>query len=123
MANDSKNPVVETVIWAATVGGFAGLIGLFVPVSRSFFETNGLLGWILFASLLTLLPWIVRSLVKAGTRGKEGPQERWDARASPFSGSEAQRATLQARSGVWDVELGAGLKQGLETFTESSIST
>ena len=80
MANDSKNPVVETVIWAATVGGFAGLIGLFVPISRSFFETNGFLGWILFASLLTLLPWIVRSLVKAGTRGKDKAlQERWDA--------------------------------------------
>lgn len=79
MANAPKNPVVETVIWAATVSGFAGLIGLFVPISRSFFETNGLLGWILFASLLTLMPLIVRSLVKAGTQSKEKAlQERWD---------------------------------------------
>lgn len=80
MANDSNNRIVETVNWAASLGGVAGLIGLFIPFSRDFFETYGLLGWILFASLLSLLPWILRSLVKAETRGKEKAlQEKWDA--------------------------------------------
>lgn len=79
MANDSKNPIVETVNWAAALGGVAGLIGLFFPFSRGFFETNGLVGWILFASSLTLLPWIVRSLVKAGRLSAEKAlQEQWD---------------------------------------------
>ncbi|RAX16747.1 hypothetical protein DC347_10680 [Pseudarthrobacter sp. AG30] len=79
MANETKNPVGEILTWTATIGGVAGLIGMFIPITQDLLRATGLWGWVAFAVLLALLPWIVRFWSKSQVRAVEGDlRKRWE---------------------------------------------
>lgn len=67
----TKNPVGDTLTWTATIGGVVALGGMFFPITQEVLATTGLWGWVAFAALLAMLPWIVRFWANAQLGTKE----------------------------------------------------
>lgn len=93
MAGTSESKIVSAGNWAATIGGIAGLIGLFVPFGKDFFLANPLWGWAGLTVLLILVPQYVRWSVQARVKSEE----------VEFSSRAKDLALLQDRIQGWEL--------------------
>ncbi|MDE8670787.1 hypothetical protein PY310_19630 [Pseudarthrobacter sp. H3Y2-7] len=104
MASHTKNPVGETLTWTATIGGVAALIGMFFPLTQEFLTATGLWGWVAFATLLGLLPWLVRFWASSQLRAKQlGLRREWEAEQWALQRDSKDLLLVREWLGGWDL--------------------